>query len=76
MSKDLTKIDGTIANYLSSHMEELFTITKTSVLKATVIKLIKESNSSENAKIKAIYTIENSHSPLSTITTWIAGIKV
>lgn len=75
---DLVKTKGTIANLLSSEMEQLSSITDVDELKQKVVDLIKKSDVSPAGKKKALTTIlskKNTNALLATLATWMTGDK-
>lgn len=78
-SKDLTKFDGTIAKLLADNMSKLSNVTSVSELKSKIVDLLDSSNIKDKkavADFKArMNKIKNTVSLLSTIATYITGMK-
>ncbi len=78
-SKDLTKFDGTIAKLLADNMSKLSNVTSVSELKSKIVDLLDSSDIKDKkavADFKArMDKIKNTVSLLSTIATYITGMK-
>ena len=78
-SKDLTKFDGTIAKLLADNMSKLSNVTSVSELKSKIVDLLDSSDIKDKkavADFKArMDKIKNTTSLLSTIATYITGMK-
>lgn len=78
-SKDLTKFDGTIAKLLADNMSKLSNVTSVSELKSKIVDLL-DSSAIKDKKAVADFKarmdkIKNTTSLLSTIATYITGMK-
>ena len=78
-SRDLTKFDGTIAKLLADNMSKLSNVTSVSELKSKIVDLLDSSDIKDKkavADFKArMDKIKNTTSLLSTIATYITGMK-
>lgn len=78
-SRDLTKFDGTIAKLLADNMSRLSNVTSVSELKSKIVDLLDSSDIKDKkavADFKArMDKIKNTTSLLSTIATYITGMK-
>lgn len=78
-SKDLTKFDGTIAKLLADNMSKLSNVTSVSELKSKIVDLLDSSDIKDKKAVADFKTrmdkIKNTTSLLSTIATYITGMK-
>lgn len=78
-SKDLTKFDGTIAKLLADNMSKLSNVTSVSELKSKIVDLLDSSDIKDKKAVADFKTrmdkIRNTTSLLSTIATYITGMK-
>lgn len=78
-SRDLTKFDGTIAKLLADNMSKLSNVTSVSELKSKIVDLLDSSDIKDKKAVADFKTrmdkIKNTTSLLSTIATYITGMK-